>query len=172
MTQESEGKRDLKENGEILGTRGDCQSFGNGGVRLWEVFVDGFRLEVCEKCLSRYREISGRDKNRKEVNLEPLTGQWSQKEVREKAKKKDERSGQENIETIRSLMNCSKKPPEEIKKLRTSLERIEKAQRKLDNILGGEWPAKPGVFFPQRELRRDFSEGIKTVPMEESSRRI
>lgn len=137
MTQESEGKMDFKQIGEILGTRGDCQNCKNGDVRLWEVFVDGFRLEVCEKCLNHYREISKRDKNRREVNPEPLTVQWSQKEVGEKAGKKDERSGQENIETMRSLKNCSMKLSEEIKKLRTSLEAVEKVQKELDNILGG-----------------------------------
>ena len=138
MTQESEGKMDFKEIGEILGTRGDCLNCKNGGVQLWEVFVDGFRLEVCEKCLNHYREVSGRDKNRREVKLEPLPVQWSQKEVGERAGKKDERSDQENIETMRSLKNCSMKLSEEIKKLRTSLEAVEKTKKELDKILGGE----------------------------------
>ena len=138
MTQESEGKMDFKEIGEILGTRGDCQNCKNGDVRLWEVFVDGFRLEVCEKCLNLYRGMSERDKNRKEVNPEPLAAQWSQKEVGERAGKKDERSDQENIETMRRLKNCSMKLSEEIKKLRTSLEAVEKTKKELDKILGGE----------------------------------
>jgi ribosome-binding protein aMBF1 (putative translation factor) len=129
---------DFKEIGEILGTRGDCQSCKNKGMRLWEVFVDGFRLEVCEKCLNLYREKSERDKNRREVNPELLAVQRSQKEVGEKAGKKDERSGKENIETMRSLKNCSKKLSEEIRKLRTSLEAVEKVQKELDNILSRE----------------------------------
>ena len=129
---------DFKEIGEILGTRGDCQNCKNGGVRLWEVFVDGFRLEVCEKCLDLYKGKSERDKDRREVKPEPLTAQRQQKEVGEKAGKKGERSSQENIETMRSLKNCSMKLSQEIKKLRASLEGVEKAQKELDNILGGE----------------------------------
>ena len=57
---------DFNEIGEILGTRGNCQACKNTGARLWEVFLDGFRLEVCEKCLNHYRETSERDRKRKE----------------------------------------------------------------------------------------------------------